>query len=149
VDTKETFNPVSSSAVDRVAFTVPEFCFRNSISRPTYHRLRAEAVVRWRCRWLNAIRITAEAEYAWQKRMQEPRKDLDNDLESNMSGGQNMKSETISYDHVRRAAKHSGVIAHKSRSRGYLLLDRHNRACVAGSWHDLSAGEALAWIDRL
>jgi hypothetical protein len=54
----------------------------------------------------------------------------------------------IGYDNVRRAAKHAGLIARKSR-RGYMLLDARTRACVAGSWHDLSAEEALAWIDRL
>ena len=28
-------------SLERVAYTIPEFCFRNGISRPTYHRLRA------------------------------------------------------------------------------------------------------------
>lgn len=69
---------VPSSAVDRVAFTVPEFCFRNSISRPTYHRLRAQGRGPKEMRLgLNAIRITADAERDWQKRMQQPRKDLE------------------------------------------------------------------------
>jgi hypothetical protein len=66
------------SAVERIAFSIPEFCFRNSISRPTYHRLRAEGrgpVEMWL--GLNAIRITAKAERDWQQRMQEPRPDLE------------------------------------------------------------------------
>ena len=29
-----------SSSLERAAYTIPEFCFRNHISRPAYHRLR-------------------------------------------------------------------------------------------------------------
>jgi hypothetical protein len=65
-----------SFALERVAFTVPEFCFRNNISRLTYHRLRADGRGPVEMRLgLNAIRITAEAERDWQQRMQEPRED--------------------------------------------------------------------------
>ena len=39
----------AGSSLERIAFTITEFCFRNSISRPTYHRLRSEGRVRWRC----------------------------------------------------------------------------------------------------
>ena len=59
-----------------------------------------------------------------------------------------MKPETISYDDVRRTAKRAGLIARKSRG-GCMLLDQRTRACVAGSWRNLSAEEALAWVDRL
>jgi hypothetical protein len=66
------------SPLERVAFTIPEFCFRNNISRPTYHRLRSEGrgPVEMRI-GLNAIRISAEAERDWQRRMQEPREDFE------------------------------------------------------------------------
>jgi hypothetical protein len=50
-----------SSALERAAYTIPEFCFRNHISRPAYHRLRA----------------TAEAERDWQRLMQEPNEALE------------------------------------------------------------------------
>jgi hypothetical protein len=71
-------NETDPSSLPRVAFTVPEFCFRNSISRPTYHRLRARGRGPAEMRLgLNAIRITAEAERAWQQKMQKPRKDLE------------------------------------------------------------------------
>ena len=48
------------------------------ISRPTYHRLRSQGrgPVEMRI-GLNMIRITAEAERDWQRRMQEPRADLE------------------------------------------------------------------------
>ena len=70
--------PTTRSGVERIAYTVPEFCFRNSISRPTYHRLRAQGLGPKEMRLgLNAIRITAEAERDWQRRMQEPRTDLE------------------------------------------------------------------------
>ena len=66
-----------ASALERVAYTIPEFCFRNSISRPTYHRLRSQGrgPVEMRI-GLNMIRITAEAEREWQRRMQEPQRGL-------------------------------------------------------------------------
>jgi hypothetical protein len=52
----------------RVAFSIPEFCFRNNISRPTYHRLRAEGRGPVEMRLgLNLIRITADAERDWQR----------------------------------------------------------------------------------
>ena len=68
----------SSSALERAAYTIAEFCFRNHISRPAYHRLRAEGrgPVEMRI-GLNVIRITAEAERDWQRRMQEPSADFE------------------------------------------------------------------------
>ena len=59
-------------------YTIPEFCFRNIICRPTYHRLRSEGrgPVEMRI-GLNLIRITAEAERDWQRAMQEPREDFE------------------------------------------------------------------------
>jgi len=67
-----------SSSLERVAYTIPEFCFRNHISRQKYYKLRAEgrAPVEMRL-GLNVIRITAEAERDWQRQMQEPRPDLE------------------------------------------------------------------------
>jgi hypothetical protein len=73
-----TRSEAGSSSLERAAYTIPEFCFRNNISRPTYHRLRAEGRGPVEMRLgLNAIRITAEAERDWQRRMQEPRADLE------------------------------------------------------------------------
>ena len=67
-----------SSSLERAAYTIAEFCFRNQISRPAYHRLRAEGRGPAEMRiGLNMIRITAEAERDWQHQMQEPREDLE------------------------------------------------------------------------
>jgi hypothetical protein len=67
----------AGSSLERIAFTIPEFCFRNNISRPTYHRLRSEGRGPVEMRpGLNIIRITAEAERDWQRLMQEPREDF-------------------------------------------------------------------------
>ena len=67
-----------SSALERAAYTLAEFCFRNHISRPAYHRLRAEGRGPAEMRiGLNMIRITAEAERDWQRRMQEPNAELE------------------------------------------------------------------------
>ena len=58
-------------SLERVAYTIAEFCFRNSISRPTYHRLRSQGRGPTEMRiGLNLIRITADAEREWQQRLQ-------------------------------------------------------------------------------
>jgi predicted DNA-binding transcriptional regulator AlpA len=72
-----TKSEVGSSSLERAAYSIPEFCFRNNISRPTYHRLRAEGRAPKEMRLgLNNIRITAAAERDWQQSMQEPRDTL-------------------------------------------------------------------------
>jgi hypothetical protein len=49
----------SDSALQRAAYSIPEFCFRNAISRPKYHRLRAEGRGPVEMRLgLNTVRIT-------------------------------------------------------------------------------------------
>ena len=68
---------IPSSALERAAYTIPEFCFRNHISRPAYQRLRHKTgPVEMRI-GLNMIRITAEAERDWQQLMQEPNAELE------------------------------------------------------------------------
>ena len=70
--------PIPSSPVERIAFTVPEFCLRNNISRPTYHRLRQQGRAPAEMRiGLNLVRITAQAEREWQLKMQQPAPDLE------------------------------------------------------------------------
>jgi hypothetical protein len=66
------------SAIERVAFTVSEFCLRNNISRQKYRTLKAEG--RGPCEMrpgINTVRITLESEYAWQQLMQEPQPDVE------------------------------------------------------------------------
>jgi hypothetical protein len=68
----------ASSSLQKAAWTVPEFCFRNSISRSGYQRLRAEGRGPAEMRLgLNLIRISAQAERDWQRQMQEPQPDLE------------------------------------------------------------------------
>ena len=70
--------PRSDSSLQRAAYSIPEFCFRNNISRPTYHRLRDEGRGPDEMRLgLNIIRITADAEREWQQRMQKPQHDVE------------------------------------------------------------------------
>ena len=67
-----------SSVPERVAFPISEFCHRNGISRVAYHRLRSEGRGPVEMRLgLNLIRVTREAELAWQLRMQEPNADFE------------------------------------------------------------------------
>jgi hypothetical protein len=69
---------VSDPPSERVAFPIPEFCYRNNISEPTYHRLRAKGRGPREMRiGLNLIRITAEAEREWQQQMQEDGADFE------------------------------------------------------------------------
>ena len=71
-------SPDDLSLLRRIAFSIPEFCFRNNISRPTYHRLRDEGRGPVEMRLgLNIIRITADAEREWQQRMQKPQHDVE------------------------------------------------------------------------
>ena len=71
-------NSKSDSSLQRAAYSIPEFCFRNNISRVTYHRLRAEGRGPVEMRLgLNTIRITADAEREWQQRMQKPQHDVE------------------------------------------------------------------------
>jgi len=95
--------------LERVAYTVPEFCFRNNISRPTYHRLRAEGRGPVEMRLgLNAIRISADAERDWQQEMQKPRPDLKirNAERAVMAGAAAVKSARhVSKRHKRERAR--------------------------------------------
>jgi hypothetical protein len=62
-----------SSSLERSAFSVPEFCVRNSISLSAYRRLRSQGLTPVEMRLgLNLVRITAEAERNWQQQMQQP-----------------------------------------------------------------------------
>jgi len=74
----DTTSPKASAALERAAFTVPEFCYRNGISRQKYGTLKAEqrGPVEMRL-GINTIRITAEAERDWQLLMQELQPDIE------------------------------------------------------------------------
>jgi hypothetical protein len=68
----------AGSSLERVAFTIPEFCFRNSISRQKYNSMKNENRGPAEMRLgMNIIRITAEAERDWQLLMQEPQPDIE------------------------------------------------------------------------
>ena len=59
-----------SSTLERAAYSIAEFCFRNDISRSAYQRLpQKPAEMRI---GLNLVRISAEAERDWQRLMQAP-----------------------------------------------------------------------------
>lgn len=76
--TKALQQSAPSGALERAAYTIQEFCFRNHISRPAYHRLRLQKRNPAEMRiGLNTVRITAEAERDWQRRMQAPSADLE------------------------------------------------------------------------
>jgi hypothetical protein len=71
-------NGKSGSSLQRVVYTVPEFCYRNQISRPTYRDLRAEGRGPREMRLgLNKILISAKAEEDWQRMMEEPQPDVE------------------------------------------------------------------------
>jgi predicted DNA-binding transcriptional regulator AlpA len=65
-------------SLEKIAYTIPEFCFRNSISRPTYHRLRSQGLGPTEMRLgLNLVRISAAAELEWQQCLQKPQRDVE------------------------------------------------------------------------
>lgn len=53
--------------LERVAFSIQEFCWRNDISPPTYHKLKNAGLGPDEMRIGNVIRITTEAELKWQR----------------------------------------------------------------------------------
>ena len=68
----------ASPSPEQIAFSVPQFCARNFISRPTFERLRRLGLGPREMRpTLNIIRITLDAEREWQLEMQKPRPDLE------------------------------------------------------------------------
>jgi hypothetical protein len=70
--------PRGSSSLERIAFSVPEFCFRNGISRSAYNQLRVKGRGPIEMRLgINTIRISAKAERDWQLLMQEPQPDVE------------------------------------------------------------------------
>ena len=64
--------------LEHAAFSIAEFCSRNHISRPMYHRMRSAGRGPKEMRiGLNLTRITNAAEREWQLRMQEPNADFE------------------------------------------------------------------------
>jgi hypothetical protein len=54
--------------LERVAFSIQEFCFRNNISPPTYHKLKRAGRAPKEMRLGPAlVRITLDAEAQWQR----------------------------------------------------------------------------------
>jgi len=58
--------------MQRVAFSISEFCARNGISYTTYQRMKSDGIAPVEMRWRNTVRITLEAEAAWHKARTNP-----------------------------------------------------------------------------
>lgn len=63
---------MNTRQVERVAFTIPEFCGRNGMSAGKYHALKRAQRGPEEMRDGIWVRITLEAEAAWQRRMTHP-----------------------------------------------------------------------------
>jgi|SRR5665213_1280283 len=57
----------SARRLERVAFSIQEFCTRNNFGTGTYHKLKRLGLGPDEMRVGNLIRITAEAELEWQR----------------------------------------------------------------------------------
>jgi hypothetical protein len=55
-----------------VAFSIPVFCLRNAISKPFYYKMRSLGLGPDELRVEGIVRITAEAETAWQRARTNP-----------------------------------------------------------------------------
>jgi hypothetical protein len=63
---------LDAASLGRASYTVSEICARNNISRSKYNKLRAEGRAPAETRFgLNTIRVTADDEREWLKRLQE------------------------------------------------------------------------------
>src|ERR1039458_554353 len=60
-------------SLERVAFSIPEFCTRNNFGTGTYHKMKRLGLGPDEMRVGNLIRITAEAELKWQRARTYPR----------------------------------------------------------------------------
>jgi hypothetical protein len=58
--------------VERVAFSISEFCIRNGFGTGTYHKIRHLGLGPDELRVGNIVRITLEAELAWQRARTHP-----------------------------------------------------------------------------
>jgi hypothetical protein len=103
----------STSPLERVAFTVPEICFRNNISVPTYQRLRKQGLGPKEMRFgLNGIRVTAAEEREWQERLQQPNPDLEQQATERAVKAGNLgakSSKHVSKRGRRRASDHKNL----------------------------------------
>jgi len=63
----------SHTSTERSAFSIAEFCFRNSISPSTYHKLKRAGLGPDEMRAGNVVRITLESELEWQRARTHPR----------------------------------------------------------------------------
>jgi hypothetical protein len=64
----------NTSAIEPVAFTIRQFCLRNSISPPTYYKLKAAGLgpKEMRRDGVNVVRISLAAEQEWQRECENP-----------------------------------------------------------------------------
>ncbi|WAJ27043.1 hypothetical protein [Antarcticirhabdus aurantiaca] len=53
------------TAVEKMAFGIREFCERNSISTPTYYKMKAQGLGPSEMRFGSVVRVSVEAEAAW------------------------------------------------------------------------------------
>jgi hypothetical protein len=105
----------TSPSPDQVAFSVPQFCARNFISRPTFERLRRLGLGPKEMRpTLNIIRITLDAEKEWQQLMQRPRTDL-----KQQATERAVKAGTAAI----KSSKHVSNRSRKQRARGHNSLN--------------------------
>jgi hypothetical protein len=66
-------NPTQKNhATERQAFTIGEFCARNSISATTFHKLKKEGRGPNEMHLGTAIRISAEAKMVWRRARETP-----------------------------------------------------------------------------
>ena len=68
---EETANHATAEG-KRVAFSISEFCFRNAFGTGTYHKLKRLGLGPDELRVGNIVRITREAELAWQRARTHP-----------------------------------------------------------------------------
>ena len=63
---------IRNSETERRAFSIQDFCFRNSISTTTYFKLRRNGLAPLEMKLGRAVRISAEAETVWRQQRERP-----------------------------------------------------------------------------
>ena len=88
------------------SWTIPEFCFAENISEPTYYKMRDRGLGPKESRYLGTIRISPEARLEWHRRMQSAKHQRANKIED-------QRRRALS----RRAGKASGIAMRQKRKR--------------------------------
>lgn len=103
----QSFDECAPASNGRVAFTIAEFCWRNTLSLGVYHKLKRLGLGPDEMRVNQLVRITAESELAWQRKLSHPQGPAAEAKE---------RAEAITKERGRKGGKMSAAAAQRKRA---------------------------------